>query len=49
MNKIRIFQWVRAYAGIEVMVWWGIWCINEGYGTYADLTSFVTSIGGILH
>lgn len=49
INKIRVFLWVRAILGIFVMLWWGFWCINQGYGTYADITGFVTSLGGILH
>jgi len=46
-TKFDIIELSRAYFGVFLMGWWGLWSNANCGMPFHDMTSFVLSLGGI--
>lgn len=48
MDKLDKFEFIRAYIGMFLLTWWGIWSYNNNYLVVSHLSGFIISLGGII-
>jgi len=47
-KKLDTIELIRAYMGVGLVTWWGIWA-NSVHGIpFVDITGFISSLGGLL-